>query len=191
MAVKTFTTGEVLTAADTNTYLNNGGLVYIGATTLNAVTNNISNVFSSDYAAYRVVVSGLNNGSTTTRTLSLRFRTTTDDTTANYYQANYYAYPTNNSGIGSLAGQTSATIGAISQGTYQSGTISMDIINPNIVGPTFYQGHLICYQSDVVQFVFRSIWGAMNTATQYTGFSIIGATDNLSGTVRVYGYRQA
>ncbi len=29
MAVKTFTTGEVLTAADTNTYLNNGGLVYI------------------------------------------------------------------------------------------------------------------------------------------------------------------
>ena len=32
MAVKTFSTGEVLTASDTNTYLNNGGLVYITST---------------------------------------------------------------------------------------------------------------------------------------------------------------
>jgi hypothetical protein len=29
MAIKTFTSGAVLTSADTNTYLNNGGLVYI------------------------------------------------------------------------------------------------------------------------------------------------------------------
>jgi hypothetical protein len=29
MAIKTFTTGEVLTAADTNTYLANSGLVYV------------------------------------------------------------------------------------------------------------------------------------------------------------------
>jgi hypothetical protein len=32
MAIKTFTTGEVLTASDTNTYLANSGLVVMGAT---------------------------------------------------------------------------------------------------------------------------------------------------------------
>ena len=32
MAIKTFTTGEVLTASDTNTYLANAGLVYITST---------------------------------------------------------------------------------------------------------------------------------------------------------------
>jgi hypothetical protein len=29
MAIKTFTTGEVLTASDTNTYLANAGLVFV------------------------------------------------------------------------------------------------------------------------------------------------------------------
>ena len=38
MAIKTFTTGEVLTAADTNTYLANSGLVYVASGTVAANT---------------------------------------------------------------------------------------------------------------------------------------------------------
>jgi hypothetical protein len=34
MAIKTFTTGEVLTASDTNTYLANSGLVYVKSQTI-------------------------------------------------------------------------------------------------------------------------------------------------------------
>ena len=58
MAVKTFTTGEVLTAADTNTYLNNGGLVWIKtATVTNAADSGTAfrSIFTSTYDAYRIV----------------------------------------------------------------------------------------------------------------------------------------
>lgn len=57
MAVKTFTSGEVLTASDTNTYLNNGGLVYItGGTSSGANAFTVSNCFTSAYTNYQLVV---------------------------------------------------------------------------------------------------------------------------------------
>ena len=56
MAVKTFTT-EVLTSADTNTYLANSGLVYITSTTIGTGVSSVtlSSVFSATYDNYRVI----------------------------------------------------------------------------------------------------------------------------------------
>jgi hypothetical protein len=60
MAIKTFTTGEVLTASDTNTYLNNGGLVYISQVTQTSGTNlDITSCFSATYDAYKIVCTDL------------------------------------------------------------------------------------------------------------------------------------
>ena len=57
MAIKTFSSGEVLTASDTNTYLNNGGLVYIaGGSATNTSALDVNSVFSSTYDNYRVVL---------------------------------------------------------------------------------------------------------------------------------------
>lgn len=56
MAVKTFTTGEVLTASDTNTYLANSGLDYVsGATFSNATTVDITG-FTTTYSMYHVML---------------------------------------------------------------------------------------------------------------------------------------
>ena len=53
MAVKTFTTGEVLTASDTNTYLANAGLVYITSTSVGTGGSlTVSNCFSATYNNY-------------------------------------------------------------------------------------------------------------------------------------------
>ena len=54
MAVKTFTAGETATAADTNTYLANSGLVYIKEQTIgNGVGSvTVSNAFSATYDNY-------------------------------------------------------------------------------------------------------------------------------------------
>ena len=54
MAIKTFTTGELLTASDTNTYLANSGLVYVssGTTAGTANTLAIATAFSSTYEHY-------------------------------------------------------------------------------------------------------------------------------------------
>lgn len=185
MAFPTFASGDILTAADMNAV----GLWKITSVSLNAVTNNISNVFSSTYTNYRVVISGLQNASTTSRVVSLRFRTTSDDSSANYVYGEYYSYPTNLSGNASAGGQTSARLCVISSWSTGGAGMVLDIYNPNNATGTGFNGQVFNYQSDVGTWVIRQIGGGINVSTQFTGFSIIGTTDNLTGTVHVYGYR--
>lgn len=190
MAVKTWTS-ERVTSADINTYLTNSGLVYVGGGSLSAVTNSFSNVFSSTYDNYRIVLSGLNNASTTTRQLSIRLRTSSDDTSATYYSQIHFAYGAAVGGIVSQNATTSAELFSLSQSTPAGASATFDITGPNLAVITNWFGHRWAYQSNVATFVAGTFWGCMNTSTQYTGFSIIGTTDALSGTVRIYGYRQA
>ena len=185
MTYPSFSSGDILTAAD----MNGVGLWKIATVSLSGVTNNIDNVFSSSYDNYRIVISGLNNATTTTRTVVLRFRTTTTDTSANYIQTERFIYPLNNGADGASVGNTSAKLLVLSSWSTGGAGVSLDVYNPNKVAATGYVGQAFSYQSDVATWVARHIAGGINVSTAYTGFSIIGATDNLSGTVRVYGYR--
>lgn len=191
MAVKTFVDNVPLPATDINTYLNNGGLVYIASATLNAVTNNISNVFSSTYDSYRVVISNLSNASASSRVVYIRYRTASDDTSANYHSMQYFSYGTNLAGNASVTGATAAEILTVSSGGNSGGAATIDIVNPNLATSTQHFGHRVTFQNNVSTFVYATFGGGINTNTQYTGFTILGTTDALSGTVRVYGYRQA
>lgn len=58
MAIKTFTSGEVLTASDTNTYLANAGLVFIAESIITAgsSTVTVSNCFSNTYRRYKIMI---------------------------------------------------------------------------------------------------------------------------------------
>ena len=87
MAIKTFTTGEVLTAANTNTYLANAGLVYTGsATAIYGTTTqlNMSNVFSSSFTNYKVVVSKLRMSAASTSLSMQLLKAGTPNATAAY-----------------------------------------------------------------------------------------------------------
>lgn len=93
MAVKTFTTGEVLTASDTNTYLANGGLVTIAGATFSGVNTVDITGFSSSYKFYRLMwrvrrTDAVGNSSATFQT----YVGTTPQTTAYYYSAFYSNY---------------------------------------------------------------------------------------------------
>ena len=180
-----FTSGAVLTAAQMNAV----GMWKISTTSLTTVTNNISNCFSSDYANYRVIVRNLNNASGTVRNLTLRFRCASDDTTASYNSGQLGLYSSTVFGS-TTAAVSSATLGAISQQPTGNalGGLSIDILSPNTATGTTYTGTMLTYQGDVGAFVYRTVTGGISTTTQYTGFSIIGVTDALSGTVEVYGY---
>ena len=110
MAIKTFTTGEVLTASDTNTYLANSGLVYITSTAVSGSTVSVSNCFNSTYDWYKVVL--FVTGTVTGSDINIRMRTTSDDSGAVYSFSRIYAYsqtssPTNQA----LELQTSGYVG--------------------------------------------------------------------------------
>ena len=84
MAIKTFTTGEVLTASDTNTYLANAGLVYVTSVTVGTgvTTVSVSSCFTSTYDSYEILY---NNGvSSVTEVLYLQLSGITG---TNYYSA--------------------------------------------------------------------------------------------------------
>lgn len=177
----TFTSGSVLTAAQ----MNQVGLWLVKTQSLTTVTNSITSCFSADFNSYRVVVNNLNNGSTTSRALSIRMGT---DATAAYAYGQRYIFG-NGSGDADSAG-TGQTLGSLGVISSKGGNgFVMDIHNPFLSTPTVWTYQLVTYQADVAAFVHRTGFGSLDTTTSYTGFQIIGTTDNLSGTVQVYGYR--
>jgi hypothetical protein len=189
MAIKTFTTGEVLTAANTNEYLANSGLVYItqGVAT-SGTTLSITNCFSATYDSYRIVVSDFR--ADTAVALDTRMANSgTPFNTDYYYQYVNTGYATTStySQIGSAGGGnfSSLTIGD----TGNAGGTGFDLFNPFLSQTTVLSG----YRTDPRTGGAGGAYiGYMNTTQSFSGiyFSIAyGALTSLK--VRVYGYRQA
>jgi hypothetical protein len=101
MAIKTFTTGEVLTAADTNTYLANSGLVYVaGATFTGAGTFDVTG-FSSSYLFYHLEISVISELSGTGIS-GVAYSGAT--ARANYYGSTFFSSYLGTSGVQNTAG---------------------------------------------------------------------------------------
>lgn len=179
-----YSSGDVLTAADMN--LSVFTRVFEGS--MSGTTYSVSNVFSSTYDNYRITITGLGTSASTTRTLSLRFRTTSDDTGANYASSEVGHYGTTfvNSGF---SGQTSMLQTSLSN--QNAGQASFDVMAPNLAMWTTTQGSWVTYQSNIATGILRQSLGYCATTTQYTGISFILAGDSLQGTVRIYGYNQS
>jgi hypothetical protein len=117
-------------------------------------------------------------------------RTTSDDSGSVYQNTEIEMRPTNNWAQFSTSGVTSFFIGQLSSGGQSGSGMTMEFLNPNLATATIINNFGATYQSNTGNYVLRETKCVVRTTTQYTGFSIIGTTDNLSGTVRVYGYRK-
>lgn len=182
MAVKTFTTGEVLTAADTNTYLNNGGLVYITQTTLSGANVNIDNCFSSTYAAYRIVINGA-SCATGARFILFTFR----PTSVSGYNTSYYFTQMENATASTTTNTTTFTTGLVVDAGAHSGGV-IEVYNPQTaVTATFTASGT---DPRTTGAYFRNAAGWHNQTGQYTGFTLTCQADSFdAGTATVYGYR--
>jgi hypothetical protein len=181
MAVKTFTDNTVLTADDTNTYLNNGGLVYVSTTTVgSAVTSvTVSNAFSSTYDNYRILVQGITGSSASD--LRLTFGATT---TAYYGSYTYVPYTTGTTAVFGQNNTANLYIGGVATSDEQ--TLSLDCFFPNATKKTGING--MAY-GNTYSFWFS---GVLFNSTSYTAFTIAtGAGTMTGGTITVYGYRKA
>ena len=187
MAVKTFTTGEVLTASDTNTYLNNGGLVYINSVAVPASPASssvvVTNCFSSTYDSYRIIISGLvaNNDS-----YSMYCKLNNSSGATYWYGANYQSFtgPANGQSFSGTGSSNGLTIGFTSgNATYSS----FDLHSPYKTTYTFANFN---NASNGYMFMGTSV---DKNAVSHTGFTFqsdSGVTFT-NGAVAVYGYRKA
>ena len=193
MAIKTFSSGEVLTASDTNTYLNNGGLVYIseGSTSSSVIGLNFNNVFSSTYSNYRIVIDYF-RPVTASRFVALQLRVGGVDTATNYsytYRGLYQdgTSADNFSGTPAVAFIDAGLFNSTNTFSFNSSVI--DIIAPNKTERTFFNVNSTLYNS---QWGTRNGMGVHNADTSFTGFSLYTNSGNMT-TLRckIYGYRQA
>ena len=182
MAVKTFTT-EVLTSADTNTYLANSGLVYVTSATIGTgvSTVTVSSAFSATYDNYRIVVSGGVSAANAVMQLSLG-----SSVTGYYSVLNYAAYASASTPL-SAGNNNSALWDYVGYVTASSLSASFDLINPFAAKNTQFHAAGWCALSAA-----GTASGVHQVASSFTAFTLSAGGNALTGgTVTVYGYRKA
>lgn len=190
MATKTFTTGEVLTASDTNTYLANSGVVYITSGALSLTATNFAGCFTSEYRDYRIVVDSLSWNAT--GFLHFQMLTgTTPETGANYYWA---LSGIKSSGVAYNSSNPTQTLGYFGCGNSGAnnliiGSCSWDIYGPQLAQRTLFTGQGAGVDTD---YFHHSGMNAHNLTTAYTGIRFLtNSATTFAGNVTIYGYRKA
>lgn len=183
MAIKTFTTGEVLTAADTNTYLANSGLVYIKQQTVgNGVTSvSVTSAFSANYDNYRVIYSSGTAASAASITFAL-----TGSATGYYAAVIGTAYTGGTNGI---AESNTSLYSFAGIGTPEGNSLDLTLYNPFLAYRTGMQvSGRVDIRGGGVAFCGG---GFHNVASSFSGFTITCAAALTGGIIYVYGFRKA
>jgi hypothetical protein len=185
MAIKTFTTGEVLTAADTNTYLANSGLVYVKTHTVTGTptTMVVTNAFSSTYDSYKIVVDGFVCSS-----VNPSLYLTLGSTITGYY----FGIPlctVSSAAYGGVNGNNTTSFQAFAQRTPTAvaSSFTLEILAPFTAQNTRVTG--LGYDG----YSFGGTGqGILSDTTSYTDFTFTTDVGTFTaGKVTVYGYRKA
>lgn len=158
-----------------------GGLVFISRTTVGSAVASVtvSGAFSSDYDAYRVVISNVDASNSTE--IRMRFGAVV---TGYYGSRRVDLYTGGTSVISRDSNAASVAIGAT--GTSDDTNVVLDVQNPNLAKHTAVHG---TYHADGYSGWFG---GKEASTTQHTAFDILpGAGTLTGGTIDVYGYAKA
>lgn len=184
MAIKTFTSGEVLTAADTNTYLANSGLVYIGGGTLApAGTIAVNGCFTSAYTNYRILL--WQTVLSAAGDVFFNMRASGTSSVTNYY----WNRMTSNGGIfGAVATNTTSMYGFYTVATTLN-SATIEVFEPQVAMQTKInisgQGYNGANSDS------RTTMGFHDLANSYDGFSLTSSVATVGTKYAIYGYRIA
>lgn len=185
MAIKTFASGEILTASDTNTYLANSGLVYVTSTTFSGTTVNVNNCFTASYDNYRVIIEVATITGNVVPLLQMRTGTTNTGGTA-------YAYSGADFLPASVSSQGNTATSSWRIGAHSAGAAGVDVIEFYNPYAAKYTGFTATTQGSYTpdsRFLVMA-GGYLGNTTSYDGFSWqVGGT--CTGTITVFGYRKA
>jgi len=185
MAIKTFTTGEVLTAADTNTYLANSGLVLVKSQTVGSGVSSVevTGAFSSTYDNYKILWT---TGTALVAGTQVRLQM---GATATGYKTNLIYQVWN---AATVLGANGGTINFQFLGGEKTGSangplyVECDLKNPFLSKYTYLTSQM--YGGDTTS---GTTTGVLTNSTSYTAFTLSPDAGTLSGgEIIVYGYRK-
>jgi uncharacterized Zn-binding protein involved in type VI secretion len=158
----------------------NGAVTFSGSSSIS-----LNGCFSSSYNNYKVMIYLTSSSGSNI----IRFRTRaagTDLTTSTYRTLSYYSNSASNA-FSALEQSSSATYGSLSYAGTQGNAIEFDIFNPQVADYTHLRS-TSTFADSTNMFSLNS-GTVVNNTTSYDGFTIYPNTTNISGTVRVYGYK--
>ena len=174
-----FTVGQTLTSAA----MNQVGLWLVKTQAIIGTPSSVTvtNAFSADYDAYKIVVTGVRN---TTNDINISLGLS--GSSVGHYGAFQYINYTSNTAAAASQVNLSAFTWAGSAATGNNyGGIVCDIINPFVTGFTRIVAGPITYQN-----ITGTFTGIQDGNLSHTGFTIAAGAGALTGgTIRVYGYR--
>jgi len=175
-----FTAGQVLTAAQMNAI----GLWKVSASTFSAAaSHSVNNCFTSDFDAYRVIAHFSSSTSLTT-TMRLRVGGVDNSGASSYGITILKAF--NSTTDSSTSNTSSFGFSGTAQGAITA--LSFDIWQPAVAVNTVING--LTTQGMIAENAKTStFWGRHDVNTAFDGFTLIASTGNITGYVKVYGYR--
>jgi hypothetical protein len=178
MAIKTFTTGEVLTASDTNTYLANSGLVFVKQQTVGAGVGSVtvSNAFSATYDNYVI----LDNGGS--MSVDTAYRLTFGASATLYYSVFIYASFLGGA-VTNAAGNSLAYVEFAGGSQTRNGYIELQ--SPFLANNTEIRTR-VRYGT-----VYGTSIALHGDPSSFSSFTLTPASGTMTGgTISVYGYRK-
>lgn len=188
MAIKTFTTGEVLTASDTNTYLANSGLVFIKQVSFTSAADsgtNFQSIFTSTYDSYRIVCHTLTAVTNGALPRMLFYYGTSTEQATGYYSAVTNSIYNGTSNITAVNNGAYIGLGSAADNVGDSG-FTIDIVGVGSAG----KGAVTISYIDAYNGAFSSGGGLASVSQTYTGVKFFMSAGNIAMTATVYGYRK-
>jgi len=172
---------------------NTGGSASLsgGAVTFSGVTNvSLNGIFSATYDNYRVAVN-ITSGSTGGYA-RLRNRISGTDATTNYSYAVVYGTKSTAAGNATFASDSTFTdttsMLAIDFDATVGGQAFLEVGRPFDAKPTYFATP---YNKLTASSISGYIAGMHSTSTSYDGLTLLSSAGTMTGTIRVYGYRNS
>ena len=162
------------------------GITLITSSTFSAVSSvSVNNCFTSDYTNYRLIFN-VSHGTNNTKLMRLR-ASGTDNTDSTYNWAGYYLR-TDASAAGNIRSSAQTSWVLITASVSQSYRGVMDIIAPALSQVTTATGTANTKETDGGKYVWQS-GGSFENTNSFDGFTFTTGGGTISGTIRVYGYK--
>lgn len=181
MAIKTFSSGEVLTASDTNTYLANSGLTYVSSGSFSAAASFEATGLSSTYVYYRLVFSTV--GSTAAGIQAVLYNGATARNSS-YYAGVGYAGFDNSSGAANSSNNTAF---------FWAGQAATNPFSQTVMDFRAKSGQTFTFTMQGLEAnTFRSFHSAgfRNSGDSFDRIRFTTSTGTFTGEWRLYGYRE-